>query len=529
MSEADSGPAPRPLERSLRSATLLALAILAAYSVSLAGDWLGYDDDWLVRDNELLNQGSVGVLADIGFSFDRETRLILGAEYLPVRDLVVWLLRGMLGLGPVGLRTVALGIYTLACTGLLRWACSLELPAAQARGLLVAVWLFALHPLHAESVAWLAGFKDVLALLFTTWALVFYASNERSHRALALVCIVFGCLSKSAVVITPGLLLMHDLLVRRRPDAWVLGPALVLVVGLAGLHAWVGSVVGMFATPLGDSRLEGVLAIAVVFARYLGLSLLAHPSSLFYEVDTDVPILGVLSLVLFGALLGLSIWAWRKDVRWPAFALGVFLIALAPVSQLIAPLQNRMADRYLFVGLLGPMVLVGMTLESALVQVGAPLATFARGGVLAIVLALTMLRASLFADPIGLFAEGTERTEHNAVAPYMLGEAYAAREQWADAEAAYRIAIDRDAMRTEQGRRAGNNLARLLARTGRVPEALTLYRTLVERYPDDPRVLRNLAIVERRTGDVEAAEAHEATMHERFPDYVHGRERPGPL
>lgn len=502
---------------------LLSVAAISVYALSLSGDWLGYDDDWLVRDNPLLADGGLSTVPRILFGFDRDTRLILGAEYLPVRDLVTWLFRGVLGLGPGFLRTLQLAVYVGAMALFLRWAQPLG------RSFVLAVWLFAVHPVHAESVAWLAGLKDVLALLFLAAALMAYAGWLGSKRWWIPCLVGLACLSKGAAVIAPALLWGHDYLASRRPDWRTLGASSALAVAITALHVWVGARVGMFAEPLGATFLERSLTAATILARYLGLSLLVHPSSLFYEVDATGPTAVSIACVLL--LLGLATGCFlghRRGVRWPTFAFLVFVVGLLPVLQLAAPLQNRMADRYLLVALLGPMLAVSHALDGALGRVGEGLARVTRGGVVGIVGALGLMRALMFTDPVALFEEGTVRTVHNAAAPFMLAEAYVRVGRDDVAEAAYREAIARDGFTTERGRRAGNNLGLLLARHDRIDEAVELFTALVDRYPDHPRALHNLAVLEATRGDTEAAERHRAELARRFPRYRPGSDPQGP-
>lgn len=502
----------------------LPLAVALVYLPSLWGDWLDYDDDWLVRDNELLTHGSLEVIPSILLDFDRDTRLVLGAEYLPVRDLLTWALRGVVGLDVTGLRVAVLGLYVLAIAALQR--SMMESPPA----VRLAVWLFALHPVHAESVAWLAGIKDVLSLLFVTTAGLAYGLRHARLRYVVPVLVGLACFSKAAAVIAPGLLWAFDLLENRRADRPILAASLAVAALAAGVHAWVGTIVSMYAEPLSEGWLDRFLTLATMLVRYLGLCFLVSPSSVFYEVAPTGPTwasLGALALLVGAfAVAAVSI---RRGVRWPAISLGVFLVGLLPVMQIVAPLQNRMADRYLLFALLGPMLMVGFGLEALLTRVRPTLATIARGAAVTIVALLALVRGLVFADAITLFDEATERAPSSAAAPYMLAEAYLRAGRTAEAEAAYRLAMDRDGLRTRRGLGAANNLGRLLVSQGRVDEAEALYAELVARYPEDPRALFNLSSVEALRGEREAAERHRAELAERFPTYRPHADLPGPL
>jgi hypothetical protein len=97
---------------------------------------------------------------------------------LPLRDTSHWLEVRTFGLVPQAMRAAQLALYAggvLAFRGALRRCLG---PGAWAEA---TAWLFALHPLHVESVAWLAGRKVVLGLLFVGAALYVYTGQTR-HR-----------------------------------------------------------------------------------------------------------------------------------------------------------------------------------------------------------------------------------------------------------------------------------------------------------------------------------------------------------
>lgn len=519
--------------RWLASPWLLAGAVVSVYLLSLSGGWLEYDDDWLVRDNELLTLRDPGVLARVLLDFRPETRLVLGAEYLPVRDVVTWLGRAWLGLEAFGFRLLALGLYAGACGLVLKWTSSLaSLCDDRLREpLLLSAWLFALHPVHAESVAWLAGLKDVLALLFVAGALALSGRESRLSRSGVVVCVALACASKSVAVVTPALLVLACALRRGRQDIPVLVASSAVSVAWGTVHMTVGRSVGMLAAPLGDSLLERVGSVVVVFARYLLLSFGAHPHSVVYDVPVhavDAESLGALAVLMVIAALGL--WAWRRGVRWPGVAFAWFVVSLLPVSQVVAPLQNRMADRYLLVGVWGPCLVLAMALSAISRRARPSLASGFLAVMVFAVAALAAHRAVTFADRVALFLEATNETSADPKAPLMLGDALMAQERYADAEVAYRTALARDGLRSERGRVAGNSLGRLLAGTQRREEAIMLYERLVQSYPQDPRVLHNLAVLEAEAGDVDASARHREQLTARFPNYRAGaRDRPGPL
>jgi protein O-mannosyl-transferase len=495
----------------------LVLAVVVVYLPSLPGGFLNYDDPWLIEQNRNFAGADVRALGRIWTDLGRDTRLGLGAEYLPLRDTTHWLEVAVFG-SPwaPGMRVVQLGFYLGAVLLMRRALLAVSDPRWPGE---VAAWLFALHPVHVESVAWLAGRKDVLALLFVSAALAVHATESR-RRIWAVPLLLSGAvLSKSMSVAAICLLPALDLLGRRRPAYAVYAASLAVLVWLA-VDIHVGRLVGMTTPPAGGTRWTAAATMGPVWLRYLGL--LGWPSGLSVAHDVRVrtgwDAWAVLGWAVLGGWLvaGISELGRKRPVVLASFIF--FTVPLAPVSQVLFPLQNLMADRYLYLSVLGPCLA-----ESA------ALGSFGRtGGALAVALCgllgfSTIERSALFADSVELFRDATAKTEHSGLAPYQLGQAYEDCGQEGPAIAAYEQVLAREPPPSENARRATNNLAKLWARAGRLVEAERLLRRGVEAWPDDPRVLGNLAeVVAREQRPAEARHLFEALLR-RFPDYEWGR------
>src|SRR3954447_1934779 len=199
----------------------LALAVTAAYAPSVRGGFLNYDDDWLIQNNPVLRRADAGALATIWTDLRPETRQVLGAEYLPVRDTLLWLEVRLFGPSPQALRAVSLALYltALLLVGAYLRATLAEKSPDEERPpwslATVTLWLFALHPVHVESVAWLAGQKDLCALVLAAAALLVHARGRRPWAVPLLV--LLAALAKGVAVAVPLLLPCHDWFVRRRP------------------------------------------------------------------------------------------------------------------------------------------------------------------------------------------------------------------------------------------------------------------------------------------------------------------------
>ena len=364
------------------------------------------------------------------------------------------------------------------------------------------VALFALHPVHAESVAWIAGRKDVLALCFTMAMLWAWCKEE--GRSLGWTIFFYACalLSKSMSVAAIVLLPVFDLVAQRR-FAWralllVLIPAVVIMP----LHFKVGALVHTTTALAGGSRWTATATMGPVIWRYLECCFNPGALSALHDVPTrtaftPVGASGWVMAIVTGAAAART-W-WRDDEpAWLAAWLS-FFVPLAPVCQILLPLQTRMADRYLWLSVLALSWLVALLVRK-LQRVGAAvglslLVLFGTG---------TVRRANLFADSVALFSDATHKTAQSTLAPYLLGYAWEQRKNEPAARSAYEEVLRRNAT-DENTRAATNNLAKLEVRRGALPHAEVILRKGIQQFPEDGKMRDTLIKVLFREGKVDEA------------------------
>lgn len=487
----------------------LCAGVSLLYLPSLGGDFLPYDDDWLIQNNRWLEAPPRAALYAIFFDLSRETRLALGAEYLPLRDLSHYAEVALFGRSAFGMRLVQLGLYLAA---LVAFADALRLLLPRA-WFWVTLIVYAVHPSHVESVAWLAGRKDVLGLLFLFIALSCYVRGGR--RQWWVVPLVTGAtLSKSMSVIGPGLLIATDLLGGRRPQ-WAVITGTVLGAGLVWLvQANVGETVGMVGGPLADSRVTAFWTMGEVWVRYALMLCYSPALSIVHQIAPVVhpTWMAALGWSAFAVSLGWALW---RAVRGATFPLGVALwiwLPLLPVSQIMFPLQNVMADRYLWLTPVGLGLALGVCWSRHAI---------AQWTITVAVLLLSVgvvHRAALFGDAVALFADASRKSNHPR-GPYLMAYELAKRGETELAVEAYEEALRRPCANCEEARRAANNLAVLYVASERVDRAEAVLRRSISAFADDAKAHFNLVRVLTRLGKRDEARRLYDQARLRFPDY----------
>lgn len=332
-----------------------------------------YDDPWLIRDNALLQELSLSRLSTVLFDMSVETRLSLGAEYLPVRDASVMLDFALWGDWFGGHHLTQLGLYGVLCA----LAATLCFELFGSRRL--AWWVgaaYAVHPVHVEAVAWLSERKGVLggALLFASaWIGVRFLRRGGAVRWIgSLVLLGAAVWAKGHMFAGAGAIALCALWGLEAPSRrrWMLGIGAFVIAVLAFVPVYLaGQHVGMVQPYHGGGLIETVMLFTVVHGKYLLLMMLAGPYSISYPIDPALagpadPWLAVLgggALLVFGFFVvrALSRSAFRTTT---AFGLAWWLVFLAPVSHVIFPLQNLLADRYLLLGSWGMLLALGVGL-----------------------------------------------------------------------------------------------------------------------------------------------------------------------
>jgi tetratricopeptide (TPR) repeat protein len=485
-------------------ALVLLLSVPAVFWPVGGCEFLNLDDTGYVTQNANVQAGLT--LRSIGGAF---TSITVG-NWHPLTLLSLELDRELLGKGPAGFHWTNLVLHAAAAA--LLFLALQRITTSLGKSFWVAA-LFAVHPLHVESVAWVSERKDVLSSLFfmlALWSYAWYAERPAWQRYLAVfVSLALGLLAKPMLVTLPCVLLLLDywplgrLACRREglPESPLPSPATHPVYSFR--HLLVEKLplfvlVGVFCviTVIAQAHFHALKSFeerplllrlqtaALAYVVYLGKMFWPVDLAPFYPIPEQGwpawQVVGAVILLLF--LTGL---AWRQRRARPYLAVGWlwYLGMLIPVIGLVQVGSHAWADRYTYLPLIGIFIALSWGLGDLLTVPGrpSPLVPVLCALTLAPCLVLTRIQIWYWHDTGRLWEHTLAVTSgndfaHNAFGVYLRqqGELNQARQHFVEAQAI-----------NPRNDRARLNLINLLMAQGESAEALSYLRAALERHPDD--------------------------------------------
>ncbi len=532
--------------RTVLACLLLGAITVAAFWPVLRNNFVSYDDRDYVTENPHVLAGLSW--ANAGWAF----RTGHAGNWHPLTWLSHSLDVQLFGLRASGHHATSLVLHAL--NAVLLFLLLQRLTGAFWRSLCVAV-LFALHPMHVESVAWVAERKDVLStffLLLTLGAYGRYAqtksrvesresnagspgpaldprpstldSRSSIFYALSLLCFALGLMSKPMLVTVPCVLLLLDFWpLGRLRTASIRGLVVekipFLALSLASsvvtflIQQGAGAVSSLEALPLGF-RLSNAL---ISYLRYVLKMFWPAELAVFYPLPAAWPVAWVVGAAL--VLGGLSVLAVRWAQKAPYFAFGWFwyLGILVPVIGIVQVGQQAMADRYSYVPLIGLFVAIvwgAGELPARWPQTKSWLAVCA-AAVVAACAVLTWRQAGYWRSSYTLFEHAVAVTRDNAVAQNNLGVSALDAGDEAGAEKHFA-----EAVRLKPHYADGLlNLGICREKQGRREEAGDLFEQSVKYQPTPPGHY-NLANLRSEQGELDQAAAHYQAALRLKPEFV---------
>jgi tetratricopeptide (TPR) repeat protein len=360
-------------------------------------------------------------------------------------------------------------------------------------------FVFALHPLHVESVAWVAERKDVLCAFFwflALWAYVRYAERPgRGRYALVLLCFCLGLMSKPMIVTLPFLLLVLDAWPLRRLSrkAVIEKIPFFAIAAVSAAATFLvqhssGAVKEIARLPLG-LRIENAL---VSCALYCLKTIWPSGLAVFYPYLAGFAWWMVAAAGLAIAIV--TVLALRSFRSAPSLAAGWlwFLVTLAPVIGLVQVGAQARADRYMYVPMAGLAIMLAWgaaDLARRWPAAARPIAVAAIAACLAAA-AVSAAQIQHWRNSETLFQHALDVTTDNYLAEHNLGSYLLGTGRLSEAvphlEAALRI--------RPESAPARSDLASALAQTpGRLPEAILEYQAALRLLPDSAILHNNLA------------------------------------
>ena len=534
---------------------LLAATTLAVFWPVTGHDFINFDDPDYVTENVQVQRGLTwpGVI----WAF----RTNHTGNWHPLTWLSHMLDGQLYGLSPRGHHFTSLAIHVanaLLLLVILRRVTGELWPSAFVAG------LFALHPAHVESVAWVAERKDVLSTFFwmlTLWAYGCYAgkceaiarglrSTQHAARntpfwspatqspvlyySLALVFFALGLMSKPMVVTLPFVLLLLDYWPLRRVAGFdfhapltssrkVLSlivekvPFLVMAIACSAVTFHVQRQAGAVGeNPLADRIWSAVIS----HVRYLGKLFWPENMAVFYPRPAEWSMgtaFGAAATLL--AVTVLVLWLGRCR---PFLPVGWFwyLGTLVPVIGIVQVGEQALADRYTYIPFIGLFIMIawgvaamtGSWRERQLLLIGATTA------VLAACILCTRAHLRHWQSSESLFAHALAVTKDNAVAHNNLGAVFEEKGNLAEALAHYTEALRIKPNLPD----AQVNVGIQLARQGKIEEALGHFYVALALNPN-AKVHYNLGNLFVEQGDWIEAVKHLSSALEKQPDFAEAR------
>jgi tetratricopeptide (TPR) repeat protein len=516
---------PAPASTDWRAAVLVLVAALAAYVNSLGNGFVW--DDPIILSRQLVVFRSAGdVLAP-----PRDIPQFSPDYYRPLTIATYLFDRAVGGERPFAFHLSVVATHALAA--LLVWAFAAQLLAASARqrgarapddsaqrvGALCAGLLFAVHPVHTESVAWAAGRSDVLATTFLLAALLAQGawSSWRGTAASGGAALAALGAKETGVALYP-LALLRDLLLpptsRRRRDDWLRAYAGLALAGLVyvGLrHHALGEAIG--SVPHAAPVVRGAGEVIAAIGTYVGLLLWPSPLNAYIDAIPSGP-LPWLAAALFAAasVVAASRW-WQRGDGLPLFALAWVALTLVPSLAILWKIPDApLAERYLYLPSVGFCLLIGTLAARGWTEIAGTARLAVVAGAIAVLLlagVVTVRRNPVWHDDLALWTDTETKSQTSGMAARNLGTAYQTLGRAAEARAAFARALTRrnDARGLQT---IHNNLGSLAMLDGDFDGARRAYEQALSQAPNASDTIFNLGLAILQGGGATPAAARQA-------------------
>jgi tetratricopeptide (TPR) repeat protein len=412
-------------------AAALAVLTLLIYAPVLGHEFISLDDTLYVTENPMVNRG----LSFAGLTWAFTT--FHAANWHPLTWIAHMIDSQIFGMNAGGHLFVNTLIHATNVT--LVFALLYHTTGFRWRSALVAA-LFALHPLHVESVAWVAERKDTLSTLFGLLSLIAYCryvqTGSRAQYAWSAGALVLGLLAKPMLVTWPFVMLLLDFWPLARFQRSEIGgqrsvklivdkiPFLLIVAGSAVItmvaQSHGGAVRNFADAPIWLRASNAVVA----YAKYLLLTFWPNNLAVYYPFDLQ----GIPEWQIIGAiflLLAVTAFCAMQIKKRPYLLFGWlwFLGTLLPVIGLVQVGGQTMADRYHYIPSIGlfTALVFGFAEVVKPFRLSPTIAGSLAGAILLVLAVLTSMQLRLWHDSTSLFRHTLAVTPPNMIIEHNFG------------------------------------------------------------------------------------------------------------
>lgn len=507
--------------------TLLIAMTVAVYWQVGSHEFINYDDNDYITDNPHMTTGIT--VPNVVWAFTS----LEPCNWHPITWLSHLADAQLYGMNPRGHFLTNVLIHTVAT--FLLFLLLLRITASPWQSFFVAA-LFALHPLHVESVAWVAERKDLLSAFF--WFLTLYLySLYVEHRNLRLYLVTLisfglGLMSKPMLVTLPLVLLLLDFWPLQRgisrhitaiePDAkpvmphdsrgllnWLIPlikektPFFVLSLASSVITIYAqqkgGAINSLNAVPLGLR----IANASQSYVKYIIKTFCPQNLAIIYPFPASIPFWQVIGALLI--LLFVSCATIRFARRHPYLAVGWlwFLVTLLPVIGLIQVGEQSMADRYTYLPIIGLFIMVAWGVSELVKEMRYRYVILAvlTSTVLVASASLTWHQLGFWRDGESVFRHAVNVTTGNCIAHYNLGAALFDKGELGAAVSEFQTAL----VISPGDPQAHNNMGIALDKTGDLDGAIREFQLAISINPGNFEGHYNLGIALFKKNDLNGA------------------------
>jgi protein O-mannosyl-transferase len=464
----------------------LTAAIAAIYGQVQHFDFINLDDNYYVVSNPHIRNGFT--LENIKWAF---TSTDVG-QWIPLVWLSYMLDSHLFGLSPGWFHTV--NIFFHIANSVLLFLVLNKMTGKFWESGIVAI-LFAVHPIHVESVAWVTERKDVLSMFFFLICIFAYAHHATSHKksyyVLSIIIFALGTMAKPMLVTLPFILILLDFWPLRRFTSWNVNngkdnknesftsflfiekiPYIVISLIISSVTLYSakkgGAIIAADFLPWDIRSANAISSYAAYLLKMLWPSKLAVPYP-YREVFIWRELITAASVLIL-----ITAMAIKTIHQKPYLIVGWlwYLIMLFPVIGIAQAGTQAMADRFMYIPSMGIYIFIVWSISELAEKVSFPksIRVSTAISITSILSMVSYLQVQHWHNSITLFKHSASVTKNNFIAYFNLGDAFQNQKK--------------------------------------IPEAIQYYLNALELKPDDARTQSHLGLAYMKSGEIEKAISH---------------------